>query len=194
MTKQALAIHFTLLLSALFSTWLCLKLPHSDQPTKNPNDNKMDSFMSEASYIQADNYGNIQTEVSADTIEHYPNNTSIFKQPRITVYNPEPWRIKADKGTTTQGVEKIHLEGNVTVAQYKTKNAKEPFMIITTNALDIFPMKKIIKTKENVTLRQTGSVIRSTGLNVDMQKETVELLSQSSAHFDAFQAPWVKKH
>lgn len=156
--------------------------------------------MANASYEQTDSSGNIQTQVSALTIEHFPlQNTSVFHYLNITLYSTQaggkqsqPWHITADQGTAEGGIKKIRLQNNVKLEQYQP--AQHHKLTLLTSSLDILPEQKIIETKAPVTLLQPGTVIKSTGVRVDMQKSSIELLSQASAHFDAFSAPWnVKK-
>jgi LPS export ABC transporter protein LptC len=193
MTKQALMINTSLLLAALWSTWLCLKPPLLERYSKRPADNTMDSFMSKASYMQTNEQGSAQTQVSAERIEYYSGeNSAIFYQPDITVY-PESWHITADSGITKQGAEKIYLKNNVKAEQYQVAHSGSILMTLLTSALDISPAKKIIETKQPITLLQAGTVVKSTGLRVNIQRGTIEFLSKASAHFDAFHAPWVKK-
>lgn len=190
MTKQALMINITLVLAALLSTWLYLKPPFINSYINHPADNIMDSFMSKAFYIQTDNKGNTQAQVSADRIEYYPGkNTSIFYKPNITIY-PESWHITADQGVTQKGTEKIYLKNNVKAQQYQFAHPSTILMTLLTQALDIIPAKKIIETKQNITLLQPGTVVKSKGLRVNMRQGTIEFLSKASAHFDAFHAPW----
>ena len=192
MTKQALMINTTLLLVALLSVWLSLKPPFIER-SKRSAENKMDSFMSKASYIQTNDQGDTQVQVSAERIEHYSGeNTSIFYKPNITIY-PESWYITADQGVTKQGTEKIYLKNNVKAEQYQVAHPGKLITTLLTQALDITPAKKIIETKQPITLLQPGTVVKSTGLRVNIQRGTIEFLSKASAHFDAFHAPWAKK-
>jgi LPS export ABC transporter protein LptC len=194
MTKKAFLINTTLFLAALWSTWLCLKPPLIIGRYLNRSlDNRMDSFMSKPSYTETNTQGNIRAQISADRIEHYPGiNTSLFYRPDITIY-PESWHITADLGISEQNAQKIVLKDNVKAQQYSAARPGTILMTLLTRALDITPAQKIIETTEPVTLLQPGTVVKSTGLKVNMQQGTIEFLSKASAHFDAFHTPWAKK-
>jgi len=208
MTKQTFFVNLSLILAVLFSSWLCVKLPLNEQQTENHTDNAMDGFMANASYEQTDSSGHIQTQVSALTIEHFPlQNTSVFHYPKITLYSApyntqagskpsQPWHITADQGRAEEGIKKIRLQNNVKLEQYQgaQHHTQRPKLTLLTSSLDILPEQKIIETQGPVTLLQPGSVIKSRGVRVNMQEGSIELLSQASAHFDAFSAPWnIKK-
>ena len=199
MTKETFFINLSLILAVLFTSWLCVKLPLHEQQTENHDDNKMDGFMANAYYEQTDSNGNIQTQVSALTIEHFlQQNTSVFHHPNITMYNAQtggkpsqPWHITADQGTAEFGIKKIHLQNNIKLEQYQPEQRHK--LTLVTSSLDILPEQKIIETQAPVTLLQPGAVIKSRGVRVNMQKGSIEFLSQASAHFDAFSAPWHKQ-
>lgn len=203
MTKQTFFVNLSLILAVLFSSWLCVKLPLSEQEAEKHSDNTMDSFMANASYEQTDSSGKIQSQVSALSIEHFPlQNTSVFHYPDITLYSTlnkaqagnkpsQPWHITADQGKAEEGIKKIHLQNNVKLEQYQS--AQHHTLTLLTSSLDILPEQKIIQTQAPVTLLQPGTVIKSRGVRVNMQEGSVALLSQASAHFNAFSAPWNKK-
>lgn len=185
MTKRSLLLSILLSVALTYSGWLILQSANNPKNLTNQADTP-DAFMINASYLRLDQDGNPHSRIYTPKMIHYAaNDVSHFMSPHIIMYGKDdaPWDITSDKGNSESGVTQIHLHDNVKIHQPAGPNNNE--LTMTTTSLTIHPNTKTAETDQAVTIIQPGTVITSVGLQADLKKGEVDLLSQAKGIYEA---------
>jgi lipopolysaccharide export system protein LptC len=180
----------TIILIAIFAGVSALALLEAKKITGvhiNASD-APDFFMTNATYVEFDQNGNISNQFYTTKITHFvANNNYIFDNPRMKMYNPneQPWDITANKGRSESGKSKVYLWDNVKVTQAASPN--NPDFDITTTSLTVYPDIKFAETNDPVTIIQGGSVAKAIGAKADFKSGTVSLLSNVECQYQTEQ-------
>lgn len=174
---------FTITLLALFigSSLLAIRVAKKIiKPSIHVNSpNSPDFFMTNATYVQFNNEGQIRNQVHAAKITHLAdNNMFFFDSPNIIMnnQNEEPWHITANKGKSEKGKDTVYLWENVKIIQKLGTN--NPAYDITTTAMTIYPHLKIANTAQPVTIIQNQNITKARGAEVDFNTSIIKLHSQ----------------
>jgi lipopolysaccharide export system protein LptC len=183
-------IFITLVLLATFSSVSILALLEAKKIIlghRNAVD-APDFFMTNTTYIQFDQNGNISNQFYTSKIIHFANNNNyVFNNPRIKMYNTNelPWDITANKGRSEGGKSKVYLWDNVKVVQ--TSNSKTNDFDITTTSLTVYPSIKFAETNDPVIIVQGKSIAKAVGAKADFKSGTVSLLSNVECEYQTKQ-------
>lgn len=181
----------TLYLSALlvgalaFSAWLIQKIGSENSSANRNLSDTPDAFMVKAIYTRMDDQGSLHNQIYTSSMTHYSkNDVSKFTNPRIIIYTQDrqPWDVTSEQGISRHGINEVTLQNNVKVHQTAGPNNQE--LTLTTSSLTIFPESQTAHTDQAVTIIQPGTVINSVGLQADLKKGEVELLSKARGVYE----------
>ncbi|AXI02673.1 LPS export ABC transporter periplasmic protein LptC [Aquirhabdus parva] len=118
---------------------------------------------------QTDEQGQIQNQLQADALRHYPDGDRMeLDQITSTWYKgglPQT-TLNADKGVSFQNNDKVVLTGNVHVQQL-AKDGKAPTDLYTT-VMNGYPKTKQVDTDQVVTIKSAQSNLVSQGVRADL--------------------------
>lgn len=182
MKYRLLLIYLLLFLFIAIASLLILR--HTTQTPQHPLHSTLDSYVQEASMIEYNQKGRLQSNISAEKIEHFESKThefTLFIKPHMIRYdnNQTPWHIHADKATRDQTGAMITLEGNVVI--YKLATAAHPATTIKTSQLIYYPNTARAVTKKAVTMIRPEMTIHGTGLIANFKTGQYQLESESEA-------------
>ncbi len=178
----------TLLLSLILVVGAALSLLLMLHGAKNKPVNKMhkqlDAYMNNAHFTEYNQQGQVHSTLASPNVSHYQQNSiAFFNKPNIMFYTQTriPWHINADHGKTKQGSKQVYLWGHVVIHQPPKKGYPET--TIYTTKLTVYPQKSLAKTKQNVTIKRPGTLIKGRGMTANFKTGTYQLLSQSQAFY-----------
>lgn len=144
---------------------------NSDNYTKqNPN-----FFLVNSRGLQFDENGERDIAISSERMVHNPEDDSInIREPRFTFFKDGEisWKVRAQSGVIDQGRDQLELQQRVEMVSSDGRSS------LTTPQLFIFPNTKKAKTAKPVTLTNSNGFTRAIGMNADLQKKHIALLSQ----------------
>jgi lipopolysaccharide export system protein LptC len=145
---------------------------------------ELDYSVENFSLAMMDKSGNVQYNLSADSMMHYRDtDTTRLDLPNIELFKKadEHWLIKANQGqVSTKGAE-IVLSGDVELKS-EVSTQQQPFIIMTEN-LNINPEKNTVSTKDQILFTGEGMKLSSTGMIADIENETIKLLNKVRASY-----------
>jgi lipopolysaccharide export system protein LptC len=139
-----------------------------------------------------DTDGRVRQSLAAERAQHYPDdNSTDFAVVSLVATDPDSPRmsVTADAGTLTGDRETIALTGHVRAvrdappptAKKKGKNGEEgpsgP-VTLTTDYLRVIPKQGRAVTDREVTIEEARGTIRSVGMEIDTQAQTLKLKSR----------------
>ncbi|MFW0094595.1 MAG: LPS export ABC transporter periplasmic protein LptC [Coxiella endosymbiont of Haemaphysalis qinghaiensis] len=154
--------------------------PHCEKLPKQQLDRQPNAFMREVNYYQYNDKGNLHSHLISPFIVHFPyKNSSYFISPHYLIYTSQhvPWTISADRGKSQHGIEWIYLWGHVKI--HEPTQATKIETTITTKNITIFPYHSFAQTKQSVIIVRPNSLIKATGMTVDLKKGIIHLLSHT---------------
>lgn len=185
MSKNNIILSLLLLFAIVASWWLVNYLAQTAKLVA-PNDDSLDAFMANATYMATDENGLITHKLVTPYAEHYLHrDSSKLQSPYITIYNKDqqPWLISSKTGGSEQGLAKICLQGEVKLYQAPGNNNNET--TITTDILTILPQQQIAVTKSPVVITQPNAIINAVGLKADLASGNIELSSKARGVYNA---------
>lgn len=176
-----------LILLACFTTGLIFpnSLPH-EKLLKQQLDCQPNTFMCEVDYYQYDDQGDLHSHLVSPFIVHFPYQNSFhLSSPYYLIYTAQhvPWSIHANYGKSYNGIKWIYLWGHVKI--YKPSQATEVETTITTKNMTIFPRSSFAQTDQTVTIVRPDSLVKATGMTVDLKKGLIHLLSNSQGVYES---------
>ena len=125
-----------------------------------------------------DKTGNPQYHLTAEKMHHYQNSDiTHVTTPSIEIYNAASghWHIQATLGNITPRGKQVTLSGDVRITGKRPSSAGP--ITIKTASLTIEPERKIISTKDKISISSQGMNMQSKGMHADLNATTIELLS-----------------
>jgi LPS export ABC transporter protein LptC len=182
MNKKTVFLNLMLILLitlASVSAWLIAK-SSLDKPKIGTEQNQIDFFMTNVSYINLDSNGAVHDQLTAMKVIHYTSeNASILQYPHLMIIDKDQkiWNISANNGKSLQENNTVYLWDNVNIKQFDpTTNAYK--MIVATAKATIYPRSKLGETDQPIAITEGQNVIHAIGAKVDFNKSTVKLLSK----------------
>src|SRR3989338_8905012 len=142
------------------------------------NQSSINSFVSDANFIEYNHTGQIKTKITAKDITQRQDYI-LFKNPYIETYtdNRAPWQIRADQAISDQQGKKVVLQGHVII--HELKQTDTPATTIKTSELTLFPRKSFATTDKSVAIYRPGVILHGIGLTANLKTGEYELKSQS---------------
>jgi lipopolysaccharide export system protein LptC len=183
LTKKRVTILFTLLIILLFSAWLIIT-SHSIKTTGNKPQTP-DAFMTEITAVQFNKLGKLNNTLTSPKLVHYQQeDTTLLDTPYIIHYveDEPPWHISAKHGKAVDETTKIILWEKVKFHQPPGPNSHNTTLL--TSKMTYYPKKSFAETDAPVTIIQPGTIVHSIGLQADLNKVEITLLSQVRGQYD----------
>lgn len=143
-----------------------------------------DSFMTQTNGIKLDKFGKPYDQLRSPLIRHYAQKDRMTAQTPYFVFhkNHSPaWYVSADHGEGLQGNKIILLTGHVKIWQPPGPGSKNTTFL--TSKAYLFPDKSLATTNQPITIEQPGSVLHGVGLNADLKKGKIDILSQTEGMY-----------
>ncbi len=131
--------------------------------------------------------GNPRYRLTAEVINHYPDDKSISVQaPRLEYYRQQlpPWTAESETGRIYDKGRQVFLDGQVTM--HRPAEGKQPATRLYTQDLLILPEDDYAETAAAVKITSGESELRGTGMRVYMSEGRLELLARGKGVY-AFQ-------
>lgn len=184
MNFKTILLSTVMFVIVIISSWLAFVDAKKIAQPHLENAETPDFFMTNAVYLKMDESGQVRNQITATKLIHYSvGNTYFFDDPRMKLIsdNKEPWYASANKGKSGNGKEKVNLWDHVVIHQAAGPNNLD--LMITTEALTIYPDIKTAETNLPVTIQQAGSVVNSVGAKADFKTGLVKLLSRVKGEY-----------
>ena len=141
-----------------------------------------DSFAEQVTITQFDRHGIITETLSTPYITQY-NKMAKLNKPSLLFYIPskQPWQLTS----TFAHYYEQHIQFQDNVILYQSSDSHHPAFILKTDRLDYFPKQGIINTRSPVHFIQSGTQIHSNGMQFNIDKAQLTLLSKMEGFINA---------
>lgn len=143
-----------------------------------------DAFMEDVHALIMNKQGKPSMKIATPKLIHYPdNNISLLTTPALTLYrqSPQPWYVNAEHAKALQGIDMIDFKENVVI--HHAADGNNPATIIKTETLRVHPEQQTAETADFITMTQPNLVVKATGMEADMNKGNIKLLSQARGEY-----------
>jgi lipopolysaccharide export system protein LptC len=192
-SRSVMVLPITLLVVlAILTAWINYSVqpqaPKLDGSSRHDPDYIVSNFVTK----QTDIDGNLNYQLAAAEMKHYPDNDETdLINPNFTQYSiGKPYtRAQGLYGKVSSNGEQIQLTKQVKITRQAFAEKGE--MTLETEYLDILPNQNLVKTDLPVIIRQAPkTVIYATGMVYDKKIKTITLLHKVRAHYEK---PLMKK-
>lgn len=192
-SRSVMVLPITLLVVlAIITAWINYSVqpqaPKLDGSSRHDPDYIVSNFVTK----QTDIDGNLNYQLAAAEMKHYPDNDETdLISPNFTQYSiGKPYtRAQGLYGKVSSNGEQIQLTKQVKITRQAFAEKGE--MTLETEYLDILPNQNLVKTDLPVIIRQAPkTVIYATGMVYDKKIKTITLLHKVRAHYEK---PLMKK-
>ena len=168
---------------------LAIWLPDADKRMRNlPEETppEADQFMDNPSIVELNANGRPFRWLKATHMAYFSDETTHLNNPDIRLVDkdnsPAAWTIKAKYGVITNH-NYVYLSGNVNIHKHLDQN--DDTMIINTSNLHVYLDQNIGTTENEVTVSSKSGKVSATGMTIDINKQTLRLLSKVHGNYDA---------
>ncbi|WP_455199069.1 LPS export ABC transporter periplasmic protein LptC [Kaarinaea lacus] len=161
------------------SIWLLSKETPKQAQLPTSHQSVPDAFMENFTAYNLDNKGKTLHELSAEYMVHFPeNDISEFTSPELILYRTgkKRWSVSARKGTTTEDISEIILQGEVNIHRLSSTTGEKE-LVINTSEILIRPGDNYLETEKEISLVSGKNNLQSVGIRADLDSGKVELLS-----------------
>ena len=144
-----------------------------------------DAFVEDMDLKVMNEQGQLQYRLQASRMTHYPNGERFqLEQPdiRIMQANGDNWRIKSERGETTEDADIIWLLGAVDIKRLQTTTS-DPLHIVTSDLL-VRAEKEQAETDNAATITSGQFQVEGIGVKADFRNDTLELRSSVRGRYD----------
>lgn len=184
MFDRTTIISSTLLPGILLFSWLVFQWTAAPKTLPSKVD-QPDGFMVNMVATRMTTAGKPQDQVIAPLVVHYPvNDTADINMPHFISFPDagSPWHVYANKGQMRNQANILELWGNVRIE--RARSLQNSFIKMTTDRLTIYPKDEYAETKLPITVMQDSNVLHAVGMRANLKTDTVDLLSQTKAHYE----------
>ncbi|MFP5384401.1 MAG: LPS export ABC transporter periplasmic protein LptC [Gammaproteobacteria bacterium] len=141
--------------------------------------------------VELDPTGRLRYELAADMLTHYPlpERAELLAPEMVFHRNTEeagaatdPWQLTAATGRISDGGNRVDLAGDVRVARLVEDQAGS--MMLATETLTVYGREEKAVTGAAVSLTSALASLNGVGMEIDMAKGQMHLLSQVRGHYD----------
>lgn len=141
--------------------------------------------------IDLDQTGRLRYELAAELLTHYPTpERAELLVPEMVFYRgaqedgaiTDPWQLTANTGRISDGGNQVDLAGNVRVARLIEDQSGR--MMLETERLTVYGREEKAVTGAAVSLTSALASLNGVGMEIDMAKGQMHLLSQVRGHYD----------
>ncbi|MFZ5722313.1 MAG: LPS export ABC transporter periplasmic protein LptC [Pseudomonadota bacterium] len=176
------------------------RLPLLPNETETAASREPDYRISDFHAIDLDENGRLRYELTATRLVHYPHpERAELTAPEMVFYRnsstmapadpaaapppaADPWQLTAARGVIADGGDRLDLEGSVRVARARSdENAMQ--MTMETARLTVFGKQEVASTDSPVVLRADRAQLHGVGMQIDLKKGQMHLLSQVRGYY-----------
>lgn len=180
----ARTVVFLLLLTGVAALSTLLLLSVSDQPTDDrPPGLSLSFYVLDAEVLGTDESGAVVYRMQTNRAEQNTKDQSILLQQIDMQYGPPEgptWSLSSDAGRMTSDAAQIELRGNVRAELAGTQSATT---VIQTTQLDFEPSIMVARTTSRVAISFDARVLYASGLEANMETNSLQLLSNVYGKF-----------
>ena len=171
-----------LLLAVLSREWAEETDAVPDEATIDMTRSKADYYLESFETRKFNSEGEPEYVIEGHTLSHFPeDNSSVIEQPKLVVFRKRNvWRMQALKGVFTPQPETFLLEGSVTMQ----RSSDHQEIRLETSEVTVLTQANQVSTDQPVTVSAENWQLRSIGLESDIEKGTLNLLSNVTARYE----------
>ncbi len=176
---QFLIILAVVLLLVAYGNWLVTTFQSTASSGPQQIRHDPDLFAENVVSTIMDAAGNPRYRLTADVVNHYPDDKSVSVQsPRVEYYRQQlpPWTAESDSGRIYDKGRQVFMDGQVTM--HRPAEGKQPATRLYTRDLLILPEDDYAETAAAVKITSGESELRGTGMRVYMDEGRLELLAK----------------
>lgn len=147
-----------------------------DQASQQLDAEETDFFMLNATTTQFTLTGEIDHQLVAEQVTHYPNGDyTVASSPKITIIHQHnnPWHITAEHGRISENNNIIELWSKVKLLRKTPPNELK----INTSRLTFNVAKKVAHTQQDVVIIDNSTRVNATGMTAYIDENRTKLLS-----------------
>ena len=132
-----------------------------------------------------DPQGRVKDTLRAQKMTHYPeNDTTLLAEPTLVTYGEgrAPVTVSARHARMSENGENVYFEDDVRVVRAPDRTRSE--LVVETSFLHVIPEANIAKTDKPVTIREAGTVVTATGLELNSETRVLNLEGRVRGTFD----------
>ncbi len=155
---------------------------HNTAPAQPSSDPQL--VMQDVTMVKFNLQGQVQYRLLSPRITYFTQNKSanVYQPHLIVAQNQQPpWNITAKVAHINNHFNKITLVNAVKLQQAAT--SKNPATVATTESITLYPKQKLAQTNKPVQMQQGDNTIAGTGMHADLNKGTIQLLSNVSGFY-----------
>lgn len=145
-----------------------------------------DYFMDQASITQYDARGQLEYQLSARNISHYPHNdTTLLSEPQMISYRKpgQVTRADATNGKLLPGNKTLVLWNNVILVQDMTRTGKK--VQLTTEYLTLDSSQGTATTDKPVLITSDNGTVKAIGMTTDYEQGLISLKSRVRGTYES---------
>ena len=172
------------LLIVAYGNWLVTTFQSTTLSGQQEVRHDPDMFAEDIISTMMDAKGNPRYRLTAEVINHYPDDKSVSLQaPRLEYYRRQlpPWTAESDSGRIYDKGQQIFLDGQVTM--HRPAEGKQPATRLDTRDLLILPQDDYAETAAAVKIKSGKSELTGTGMRVYMSEGRLELLAKGKGTY-----------
>jgi lipopolysaccharide export system protein LptC len=166
-------------LLAALSFWLAQLARTPFEPDMGGFGHEPDFIVEQFQATAFDIGGAPRYRLAADRMTHYmDDDTTALDLPRFSREIPDAptWRASARRGVVSSNGENVHLLDDVRIERHVTGEAAP--MLFSTDYLWVIPEADIVRTDKPIVLRQDGSMLSASGMELDGKRRTLALIGR----------------
>lgn len=171
---------------ALLTFWINQSVQTPAAKLDGSSRHDADYIVSNFVTTQTDVAGNLRYKLAAVEMKHFPDDDStLLQRPRYTQFAiGKPYtQVEGLRGEVSSDGELVEIFDKVKVTRQAFEEKGE--MTLETDYLNVRPNDEIVRTPNNVVIRQApNTVIYATGMLYEKKKRTITLLNKVRAHYE----------
>ncbi len=161
--------------------WSWKNLTQVDSEMVVKKNDTPDFFFSKFKSTVMDASGQVHYELTSDMLYHYPDDDrAVLEFPVITLFqnSEQVWRVRANSGVMIDNGEQFVLKGGVSLFR------EADGLSLKTEELTVWPNQSRAETDQPVLLANSQGEIKAVGMQADLSKERLTLLSQVRGRYE----------
>ncbi len=177
---------YAILIVSVFATVFIIWQNNEDKITSTVSTDSQDEanfFIVNGQYTVFDEEGELSSVMKSDEAKHYPSrNNALLKKPNLLMYREDnpPWRLTADNGEYDMNDENLTFTQNVVIT--RNEELETPWTL-KTESLTLLNKTRFITTKQPVTISDSFSILKGTGMNAWVDDKKIELTSNVRGNY-----------
>lgn len=184
MREKQIGLYGLLLMLVTGSGWLLFRQETGLQ-RETASATGPDAFVEDMDLKVMNEQGQLEYRLKARRMTHYPRDERFnLVQPDLRVLQPggDHWRIRSERGETTESADIIWLLGAVDINR-RGSATSSPLHIVTSDLM-VKPEEELAETAEAATIMSDQMRLDGVGIKADFRNETLEIRSSVRGRYD----------